>query len=113
MASVVVTDADKRKIMLTLPEWLRPEPGFRFVDEGGDTYIVLGFGGWREWAYKGAVSLVSSNKDGSRVSHTICDLVFHPATLVGAMLYKGEFSIIDIVAMEGLDQCKPLQLGGD
>jgi len=108
MASVTITDADKRKIMRVLPEWLKPEPGFRFVDESGDTYIVLGFGGWREWETQGNVFLAEQKKH-----YQLAELNFKPPTLVGSMFYKGEFSIIDIVDLDGLDKCKPLQLGGD
>ena len=107
MASVVVSDATERKIKSVLPDWLKTEPGFRFVDNEGDTYIVLGFGGWRKDEPMGHASMLKGD------TFQLTTLIFMPPTLVGAMLYKGEFSIIDIVAMEGLNECKPLQLGGD
>ena len=119
MASVITTDERKAEIRekireAGLADWFRCEPGFRFLDSDGAECIVIGWGGWRSDDPLGSLSLHPKTPltKGSgledRHSFALYTLVFKPATLVGAYLYKGEHHLISIPDMEELNKCLPL-----
>lgn len=109
-----MSDEQKANIRKKLPKWLKAEPGFQFQDSEGDPVIVIGWGGWRDSEALGSLSLVprTSTAEGSgldeRANYALFNIVFKPATLVGAYSYKGEWHLCSIPDLEDLENCSPL-----
>jgi hypothetical protein len=115
MASVIVTDEDRSRARdklraAGLDGWFKVEPGFRFLDCDGDECVVIGWGGFRKAEPLGSLTLYPNKDEGiiDRLGCALYSLKFHPATLVGAYLYKGEHHLLSIPDMERLNECRPL-----
>jgi hypothetical protein len=88
MADKVTTQKAKDYVISLLPPWFRPEPGFRFKWDGSNA-VVVGWGGWRDFAIKGSVNI---GKETSSVG----DFVFREGSLIFSYEYKGEFHLTSI-----------------
>jgi hypothetical protein len=113
MGTLITTDEHKSAALAKLKaagmDWIKPEPGFRFLDGDGDEMIVIGWGGWRDFVSDGAITVSMGRKT---TQYPIYDMKMMPPTLVGVNLYKGEWYLRDIPNMEMLDQCRPIILDG-
>lgn len=92
MASVSVTEEDRKRVTALLPPWFKPEPGFRFMWER-DEAVVIGWGGWRNFDLTGQLSFC---QDGKVIAASIGEIKFHPATLVVSYCYKGEWHLTSV-----------------
>lgn len=99
MASVALDPKVVEEIRKSVPDWFRPIPGFTFKDESGDIYRVIGFGGWRSYeTFKFVMQerdLVTDEIIREYPTTSGDRLMMRPFTLVCAMKYKGEWSLID------------------
>ena len=92
---------------LGLPEWLKPEPGFCFLDEGDDLNIVLGWGGYRETNSMGSFQLNLPDKD-LNISEALFGIEFKKPTLVIAYKYKDEWHLRSAETKESWEGCRPI-----
>ena len=105
MATVETTEETKSAIRVSLPDWMRTEPGFQFLDESGDLNIVLGWGGWRDAESLGSLQLYQ-NEEHEAIVEALYTLKFKPPTLVIAYRYKGEWHLRSAGGMNW-DGCRP------
>lgn len=93
MGRLITTNVDKARVKSILPEWFKPEPGFRFLYGSGEA-VVLGFGGYRREESAGAVTV--HPKGRGMETYSITELTFVKPTLVIGYIYKGEWFISDV-----------------
>lgn len=106
MSAIRVTEDDHKRVAAQLPDWFKPEPGFRFLWER-DEAVVIGWGGWRSFDLTGQLSFC---QDGKIIAASIGELKFQPATLVVSYCYKGEWHLnsVENIFKDGHDDARPL-----
>jgi hypothetical protein len=93
MASVITTSVDKARVKSILPDWFKPETGFRFL-YGKDEAVVVGFGAYRHMDIGGSVVVAPVGKPTE--TYYINSIEMRKPTLVISYLYKGEWYLNDI-----------------
>jgi hypothetical protein len=102
-----ISEEQKKEILSQLPEWMVPEPGFKFLDEDDEQCIVLGWGSFRDFDIQGNVNYYD-RKTRETQYHSIGSIVLIKSCLIIAAAYRGEFHLCSATKMN-LKRCKPIE----